>query len=68
MRFMGFRRLPARLQMRGSDDMQMQAKGAAAMTPEDPSPHVIFAARCIINLAWALATVLIGELLDLWNL
>jgi len=48
--------------------MQMQAKGAAAMTPEDPSPHVIFAARCIINLAWALATVLIGELLDLWNL
>jgi hypothetical protein len=54
--------------MRGWHDMQMQAKGAPTMTPEDPSPHVIFAARCIINLAWALATVLIGELLDLWSI
>jgi hypothetical protein len=38
------------------------------MTSEDPGPHVIFAARCIINLAWALATVLIGELLDFWSI
>lgn len=38
------------------------------MTPEDRDAAIVFAACCIINLAWALATVLIGELLDLWSI
>jgi hypothetical protein len=62
------RRLPPRLYMRGRDDMQVQAKGAPAMTPEHRDGLIAYVVACLANLAWALATVLIGELLDLWSL
>jgi hypothetical protein len=38
------------------------------MTAEDRDGSIVFAAVCIIHIAWALATVLIGELLDLWSI
>lgn len=37
------------------------------MTHEDRDGSIVFAAVCLINLAWVLAIVLIGELLDLWS-
>ena len=38
------------------------------MTPEHRDGLIAYVVACLVNLAWALATVLIGELLDLWNL
>jgi hypothetical protein len=38
------------------------------MTPEHRDGLIAYAVACLVNLAWALATVLIGELLDLWSI
>jgi hypothetical protein len=38
------------------------------MTPAHRDGLIAFWVACIVNLAWALATVLIGELLDLWSI
>jgi hypothetical protein len=38
------------------------------MTPEDRDGSIVFAAVCIIHIAWVLAAVFIGELLDLWSI
>jgi hypothetical protein len=38
------------------------------MTPEHRDGLIAYVVACIINLAWALTTVLIGEILDLWSI
>ena len=38
------------------------------MTPEHRDGLIAYVVACIINLAWALAAALIGELLDLWSI